>query len=517
MPHPDPQRSHENLVARLVESLAAATPVGKPQVVQTHISTVILAGDYAYKLKRPVQLPFLDFSTLERRRHFCEIELRLNQRTAPRLYLDVLPITGSIEAPEIDGKGEPIEWLLRMRRFDSQGVFDTLAKAGQLEPAHIDQLADHLADFHMGLEPLTTEQVPRKTAWHWARESLDEISSDPRLAETVAAGGVGGLRGDLEALFTRLAPERSRRIAAGCVREGHGDLHLANIVAWQGQVMVFDALEFEPALRRIDVINDAAFPFMDLHAYGYPALAWRFINAYVGHTGDYAGLGLLDAYAATRAVVRAKVALLAGGAREQFNRYWLLARRLVQPPGTPRLVLTVGLSGSGKSTVARELVEQMQAICVRSDVERKRLAGLKPLQKPAPETDLYSAQSTRQTYRRLADLAETLLSAGISTIVDAAFLRQDERETMLHLAERLNAPFIVVECQSPASTMRDRIVARAQIGSDPSDATPQVLDMQIQSVQPIPESWAPFRHVVVNDGTLDDLKASVRRLMESIH
>ncbi len=507
------QQDHDQLVAGLVRALAAATPDVAPQVVRTHISTVILAGPFVYKLKQPVRLPFLDFSTRAQRRFFCEEELRINRRTAPQLYLDVLPVTGTVEVPAIDGAGEPVDWLLRMRRFDSKGEFKALAAAGRLRADHVDQLACHLAEFHQRLAPVAPAAAPARDAWHWAAASLDAIAGHPARPASCPLHEVAALRAALGALFAQQAPLIAQRRAGGFVREGHGDLHLGNIVAWQGQVMAFDAIEFDADLRNIDIVNDVAFTFMDLQAAGLPALAWRFINTWAERTGDYEGLVLLRAHAAYRAIVRAMVALLSGGDTAGFATYWSLALCLAQPPATPRLVLTMGLSGSGKSTVAQILADQLGAVRVRSDTERKRLHGLQPTDRPAPEAGLYARDATLRTYARLAALAETLLAAGLPVIVDAAFLRQDEREAMRQLAGRLGVPFSLVQCVASGSTMLARITARAQAGADPSDANAEVLALQQRVQEPVPGDWAPWVHVIVNDGSLGELEGTLGALV----
>ena len=304
---------HERRVAGLVRGLAAADPREPPAVVRTHISTVILAGETAYKLKRPVRLPFLDFSLLSQRRFFLEEELRINRRTAPQLYLDVLPVTGPIEQPVIGGDGEPADWLLRMHRFEAEGEFAAMAHAGLLRARHVQALAEHIAAFHGGLAPLTTEPpggLPPKDARQWTLENLDEIAAHPLRPAGCAAAEVAALRRDLDRAFDQAQGLIDRRRVQGFVRECHGDLHLGNVVLWRGEVLAFDAIEFDARLRCIDIVSDVAFTFMDLLAKGLRPLAWRFINTWAARTGDYEGLTLLRLYAAYRALVRAKVALL---------------------------------------------------------------------------------------------------------------------------------------------------------------------------------------------------------------
>ena len=506
---------HERLVAGLLRWLSAADPGPPPAVVRTHISTVILAGETAYKLKRPVRLPFLDFSLLSQRRFFLDEELRINRRTAPQLYRDVLPITGTDDAPVINGPGEPVEWLLRMHRFDAAGEFAVMARAGTLRAPHVEALAEHIAAFHGGLAALTTEApgaLPPKDARQWTLENLDEIAAHPLRPAGCAAAEVAVLRRDLDRAFDEAQALIDRRRAQGFVREGHGDLHLGNIVLWKGEVFAFDAIEFDARLRCIDIVSDVAFTFMDLMAKGLRPLAWRFINTWAARTGDYEGLTLLPLYAAYRALVRAKVALLSGGDAQGFATYWTLAQDLARGPSCPRLVVTMGLSGSGKSTLARRLADELGAVWLRSDVERKRLHGLAPAERPSPGSNLYSAEATRRTYARLGTLAETLLAAGLPVVVDAACLRRDEREALRALAARLGVAFSLVVCTAEPGRLRERILVRQQAGTDPSDATPDVLALQQRVQEPLTPDEQRQAVQVVNDGPLQALEAQVARL-----
>ena len=508
--------AHEQRVAGLVRWLAAADPREPLAVVRTHISTVILAGPLAYKLKRPVRLPFLDFSSLSQRRFFLEEELRINRRTAPQLYLDVRPVTGTVDQPVIGGDGEPADWVLRMRRFEADGEFASMARAGLLQARDVEALAGHLAAFHRSLVPLTAEApggLPPKDARQWALESLDDIAANPVRPPECSMDDLAALRRGIDETFTQAQPLVDQRRAQGFVRECHGDLHLGNLVRWQGEVFAFDAIEFDARLRCIDVVSDVAFTFMDLHAVGLRPLAWRFINAWAGHTGDYGGLVLLHRYAAYRALVRAKVVLLSGGDREAFMAFWRLAEELVRGPQRPRLAITMGLSGSGKSTVACALADALGAIWLRSDVERKRLHGLQPHERPQAGSALYGVGATQRTYARLGELAQTLLGAGLSVVVDAAYLRRDEREAMRQLAARLGVSFSLVVCTASPAQLQARILQRLQAGNDPSDATLDVLALQQRVQEPLTPDEQGRAVEVANDGPLEALADPVRRLV----
>lgn len=472
---------HHTLVAALRRALAPDCAL-----IETHISTLLLAGEFVYKLRKPLALPFLDFSTAAMRRHDCEEELRLNRRTAPALYLDVRPVLGSVEAPRIGEPGDgahAIDWLLRMRRFDDAHLLDRLARRGALVAADVDALARTVAGFHAALPASPAAWGDPAAVRGWAQANFDALGDDAPAA----------LRAWTEHEFTRIAPRLGLRRAQGHVREGHGDLHLSNLVMLDGVPTPFDAIEFNPALRHGDTMADAAFVFMDLWRHGLPRLAWRFASGYAERGGDHEGLALLPFFAVYRAMVRAQVAALrarqangeagAGAARDALSRDLRVATELAAlQRARPRLVLVGGLSGTGKSHVALTLLERLGAVRIRSDVERKRLAGMAADQRPAPEdlARLYGPAMTRRTYARLQTIARDLLRAGLNVIVDAASLRRHERDDLRALAAAEGAAFSLVECTAPDAVLRERILRRLAAGHDASDATPQVLDFQLR-------------------------------------
>jgi aminoglycoside phosphotransferase family enzyme/predicted kinase len=485
---------HAALVAALRSHLRATT--GRPvTLIQTHISSVLLAGDHAYKLKKPVAFGFVDFSTLAARRRCCEEEVRLNRRTAPQIYLDVVRITGSDAAPRIGGRGAAIEYAVRMHRFATRNLADRRARAGRLNAAHIDRLAAAVAAFHAGAAPAPAKAdfaAPSKVL-RWARENfalcLLRIDDEPRRAR------LQRLAQWTEGEFRHRAGWFAARAASGFIRECHGDLHLANIVLLDEVPVPFDGIEFNPELRFIDVASDIAFTFMDLIEHGLPRLAWRFVDRYLEASGDYELLTGLRFYAVYRALVRAKVSLIrahqpdahpAGRQKAEaaFARDLALAERLAVAP-SPLLVAVGGLSGSGKTTVAGVLLEHLGAVRVRSDVERKRLAGLTPGARRAAAfgAGLYSPAMTKRTYERLHEVAAAVLEAGYPVIVDAAMLRRAERDALRRLAERLGVRCECVWCEAPPATLRSRIARRQARGADASDATIAVLDRQRAFVQ----------------------------------
>lgn len=504
---------HERLVAALLRDPQAmrAAPAQR-SLVATAISSLVMAGDDVFKLRKPLALDFLDFSTLERRRHDCKEELRLNRRTAPQVYVDVLPVTGTADAPRIGGDaGRAIDWVLRMRRFDDSQRLDRLADRHELDAPLIDALALAVARFHAALPPSPLAYGRPDAVRHWAIENFDELQAGP--AGRSHAARLAALRAWTEAAFARLAPLLAARHAAGYVRECHGDLHLANIVRIDGVPLPFDCLEFNPALRHIDVIADLAFLFMDLQRRGLPAFAWRVVNAWAEHIGDYEGLATLRFFAVYRALVRAKVALLRAAqhdaqAWDAFERDLALAETLAAPRQGPlHLVVASGASGSGKSTVAQLLVDAIGAIRVRSDVERKRLFGMPAQTRPTPDQvpRLYGADATSRTYARIGDLSATLLGAGLHTVVDAAFLRRHERDAMRPIAAAAGARLTMIECDAPEGVLRERVARRGDDNRDASDADLAVLEHQLLARERAAEDEHPQR--LATDTDLPSLRA----------
>jgi len=471
-----------------------------PTLVQTHLSSLLLGRQWVLKLKKPIALDFVDFRNADRRRQACEEELRLNRRTAARWYVDVLPVTGSTDAPRLGGHGdpadEPWDWALRMRRFDETATYERLAAAGALGEAQIDALAARVAAFHRALPPSPAAWGDPQTALAFALANLRTLAA----ALPAQAAALAALRDWTCARHAALAPVLARRRAQGRVREGHGDLHLGNVVWIDGDAVPFDALEFDPRLRHTDTVGDAAFAYADLLDHGLPALAWRYLGGWVEACGDHDGLPLLRWFAAYRALVRAKVAAiraqqadadaLAAAATAAAQRRVALALALAQPP-RPQLVLTCGLSGSGKSSVAQRLAERLGGLRVRSDVERKRLHGLAPTARPTDPATLYHPGATQRTYARLLTVARWAVDGELNLVVDAAYLRRAERDAMRALARTLGVEATVVECRAPAAVLRERLARRAAAGRDPSDATAEVLALQ-QRVQepPAPDEGA---------------------------
>ncbi len=465
--------------------------------IETHISWVFLAGGFAYKVKKPLSLGFLDFGTLAARKACCEEELRLNRRTAPGIYLEVVPVTGTVDAPRIGGAGAAIEYAVKMRRFEQQALAVHLASGGGFDDAQCDALAAMVADFHAAIPVAPAESGFGEPA-HVAAPALQNFDQlEGMEGARHEATHLSALRAWTAAACRALEPVMAARRRDGFVRECHGDLHLGNIAMLEGRPVPFDCIEFNAELRWIDVMNEAAFLFMDLADRGLPEAAWRFLNGYLERTGDYAGMRVLRFYLVYRAMVRAKVACIRGAqpgldeaaraaiAREH-REYLALAGRFAQD-GHPAIVLMHGLSGSGKSTVAQALAARVGAVRVRSDVERKRLHGLDAGARTASGQDagVYAAAASRATYARLEEAARGAVAAGFPVVVDAAFLRHADRARFRDVAASLAVPSWIVDCAAAESVLRERILRREAKGADPSEAGISVLERQIATQEPL--------------------------------
>jgi hypothetical protein len=453
---------------------------------ETHISIVFLAGEHAYKLKRAVRFPYLDFSTAELRHAACESELALNRRTAPRLYLEVRAISrrpdGSIGW---GAEGTPLDWVVVMRRFDQAQLFDRLAHAGGLTAPLMLDLAAHIAEFHHAAEPRPD---------HGGAAVMQEVAAtNLRILRDRRAAGFDPARIDtleqrIREELARLAPLLDRRRAKAKVRRCHGDLHLRNICLYDGKPLIFDCIEFSEPIASIDVLYDLAFLLMDLLHCGEARCANLVLNRYLDLTGEDDGLAAMPVFMALRAVIRAHVTASAAehaqaGKRDaqfaEVRRYVERAIAIMRP-AAPRLVAIGGLSGSGKSRLAARLAPELGitpgARVLRSDVLRKRRFGLMPEERLPSEA--YRAEVTAQVYRELCERAAAALAGGYAAVVDAVALREQERRTFMEVAQKASVPFTGLWLDAPPETMRARIDTRR---ADASDASAAVLDGQLQA------------------------------------
>ncbi len=461
-------------------------------MIQTHISWVFLTGHYVYKLKKPLDLDFLDFSTLAKRKFYCEQELKLNRRLTADIYLDVLPLCRQGEQYKLGGSGDIVDYCLKMRQFDQSGLLDQRLDSNQFDPAWMDQLAESTACFHAEQQSTMQFGQPQMLTEH-IRTNLD-IARD-HIGDVLDEGIMVELEDFARDALLRWNQALLKRQADGFIRPCHGDLHLKNITLIENKPCIFDCIEFSDEFRIIDTMNDAAFLVMDCDAHGRADLGFRFLSRYLEHTGDYSGLSLLNLYLFYRATVRGKVTTLLAteitdkNERKQcFNearKYFDLATVYTRTKQA-KLIAIGGLSGSGKSHLALLGCGIEHAIIIRSDATRKRIAA------DFPGLELYSREMHINTYKAMFNAARTALDAGFSVILDATFLHPDSRRQVFELAQTCDVPLHFFWLDIDKAVLRKQIKKRQSTASDISDADLRVLDLQLSEYQRPDEPWVQF-------------------------
>lgn len=466
-------------------------PTRDIRVRETHLSYVVLTGDFAYKIKKAIKLDFIDTTSLEQRRTLCEAEVRLNRRYAPDLYLGVVPVSKLDEQLVFDNPDAVVEYAVQMRQFDTDAELQALLSHDRVQADDFATLADRVAKAHREADtysasfPAGTDAYRRK-----ARENVESVIERAPLIDAA------DLAAELQQwTATRLDTQLDglhERERNGFIRECHGDLHTGNILRWRDALAPFDCLEFDPQLRFIDVLSDAAFLVMDLIDRGRADFAFVFLSRYLERTGDYSGITLLPDYLVYRALIRAKVELISLQQHPDEAEPATRARSLLETArgfarsSTPTLIVMHGASGSGKSWLSEQLVPVLPAVRIRSDLERKRIAGLDPFAHGAPPDErIYTLEFNERTYEHLRECARACLRAGLHTIVDAAFLKQRERDAFARLAQREDARVLIVSCTADRVTLEQRIAARRDARNDPSDADERVLHRQLETMEPI--------------------------------
>ena len=485
------QQGIEQLINALNDPEIYPHPVTQVELIETHISWVFLSGEFVYKIKKPVDLGFLDFSSLAKRHLYCDLELFLNQRLAPDYYLEVISITGSYSSPEFNGSGDPIEYAVKMRQFPQHAQLDRVLEENKLSFHHMDLLALKISEFHQQIK-VANESQSFGDLSH-VHSPLLSCFNDIliRLDTELERERVLALQAWSEAEFKRLESQFLLRKDQGFIRECHGDLHLRNIAIVNEEVIAFDGIEFSEDLRWNDVISEIAFLVMDLQDHGQHTLASHFLNQYLEITGDYSGLVVLKYYLLYRAIVRAMVSCIrlkqeglskeeTETEKDEFQKYLNLAESYTKQV-QPTLFITHGYSGSGKSTVSRVLMQEYPAIRIRSDIERKRLCGVSAIErnKEGVQQGIYNSNISEKTYLHLSKITEKLLISGFSVVVDAAFLQLKQREIFIKLARKHQVKFIILMCDVDINTIKQRLIQRNIENKDVSDADLNVLEHQI--------------------------------------
>lgn len=463
------------------------------ELIQTHVSYVLLTGDYAYKVKKPVNFGFLDYSTLELRKHFCDEELRLNQRGAGELYLEVLPISGDEKQYQLGGTGQPVEYVLKMRAFPQESLLIDMFEQGQVDESLMEDLGRVVAEYHANAQ--TNDYIRKFGEVEQVRQSIDENyqQTSKYIGGPQSQAQFEETKQYTDSFFEQRSQLFTSRIENNWIRECHGDLHLRNICLWHDKILLFDCIEFNEPFRFVDVMYDVAFTCMDLEARQRPDLANAFLNTYIEQTGDWEGLQLLSLYLSRQAYVRAKVnsfllddpgvpAAVKEEAKATAASYYWQAWEYTKPE-IGQLILMSGLSGAGKSTVARQLARKLRAIHIRSDAVRKHLARI-PLQQRGGE-ELYTAEMTDKTYKRLLSLGVLLASQGFTVILDAKYDRSSLRGEAIARAKSEQIPLQILHCTAPQEVLTQRLQQRT---GDIADATADLLTAQQAAAEPFSEA-----------------------------
>jgi aminoglycoside phosphotransferase family enzyme/predicted kinase len=503
-------------LALLIDALSrpSAYPcqVAEVQVIQTHISVVFLAGPFAYKVKKPVSPGFLDFSTLDKRRHFCEEEVRLNRRLAPDVYLGVVSIVQSDAGLRVEGFGDPVEWAVKMQRLPPGVTLHERLERDEVGPELVETLARKIADFHR------RSPAPVACGFDSVAGNMREVfhTAGPQVGTTVSRGGFERVRQLIEDKLAELRALINARAARGLTRDAHGDLHLDHICYFPDRsppddLVCIDCIEFNERFRYIDPVADMAFAVMDFTYHGQRDLGRIFAEAYFRAAGDDEGRALLPLFVTYRATVRGavegmKLAESEVSAREHAaalasaRGHWLLAlAELEQPRRRPCLILVGGLQGTGKSTLAQALSKRASSECIRSDEVRKSLVGATQGERLAP--DFYSPEWTERTYAECLRRAEQRLFDGGRVLIDATFRQEHHRRLFLDAARQWRVPALWLLCQANAATVRDRLAGRR---GDVSDADWSVyLQAASQWEQPAPANRRLMR-IISTDGPPDD-------------
>jgi aminoglycoside phosphotransferase family enzyme/predicted kinase len=520
----------EELIAGLSRPEAYPYPVRDIQVRQTHISVVFLAGDRVYKLKKPVRLEFLDFSSPARRKHFCEEEVRLNRRLAPGVYRGVVPVTVANDQPKFGAPGTAMDWAVEMERLPDEATLEQYLARGKLDPAIIVNLAHRLAAFHR--EAAAGPDISRQARYdRVSRNALDNFNdSAAHVGVTVTESVLARLRQRTEAILAELRPLIEARADAGIPRDTHGDLHLDHVYLFPerrppGDIVAIDCIEFNDRFRYADPVSDVAFLIMDMAFHGHRELAAGLGGSYLAAAHDAGGHRLVRFYVAYRACVRAKVQGIKAlepevpaperdQARESARGHWLFALAELESPGRrPCLILIGGLPGTGKSSLAEGLAAKAGFDVIRSDIVRKEIAGQAQAKASALGEGIYTEPMTQRTYDECARRAKAILSLGRRVIVDATFAYEWQRRLLIGAGLLLGVPVRCLICQAPASLALSRIRERR---GDVSDANANVFEQMAARWEPPAERTSGLTTFIDTARTPEEaLRQAIRSLSEA--
>lgn len=510
------------LIQSLLDPSSYPDPTGRVELGQTHVSYLLFTGDFVYKIKKPVDFGFLDFSTLEKRDYFCQQELKLNRRISPDVYLAVVPIIAKGGNYVIGGTGEAVEYAVKMRRLPADGMASTLLENNQLTEKMVRQLARLIADFHQRAEasPEISAYGSLEGVSRNVRENFEQ--TEQYIGQSISERKYQSIRDYSLGFLKKNAELFQRRVEHGRVKDCHGDLHLDQICFTPAGVRVIDCIEFNERFRFCDAASDIAFLAMDIERHNRWDLSLALMEEYSGASGDLDVKGLLDFYKCYRAYVRGKVESfrlddphisteekLAAILRASL--YFDLAYAYASRGYPASLVITCGLVGTGKSSVAEELASETGMSVISSDRVRKALAGVPPAERhyDAYAAGMYSVEQSQDTYQEMFRLAEALLGDGQSVVLDATFRKREDREKALLLAKKTGAGFWAVECVCSEDIVRHRLERRAIAGSSPSDGRWEIYERDKREYLPltdIPEQ----QHILVNTSNSSPKQAAMR-------
>jgi len=511
------------LVKALLEPKAYPEAPQRIELVQTQMSFVFLTDEYTYKVKKPVNLGFLDYTTLEKRCFYCQKEVELNRRLCPEAYLGVVPITRDRNNIFVEGRGEIIEYAVKMRRLPQEAMMDVLLVKNQVSPEMLTAVAQKLAEFHQRAE--TNANISAFGNIKVITKNTEENFSQTEkyIGKTISPDMCQHIKTYNEGFIKTNTSLFNKRVADGRIRDCHGDLHAAHI-CFASDICIYDCIEFNDRFRYCDVASEVAFLAMDLDHYGQADLSRSFVNAYIDRCQDEELRKLLNFYKCYRAYVRGKVESFKlddpyiapdekRQALEMASSYFDLAHAYTR--SRPILLITTGLVGTGKTALAQALAKRLGLVVISSDVTRKQLAGIPVTEHRFDEFDtgIYSAEFSGKTYDKMFSQTKDFLGDGGSVIIDASFIKAGERLKAKRLAEELGADFFIVECSLDEKTIKQRLARRLKEVST-SDGHWEIYQPQKRAFDPVVEV-PETNHAIID--TSKTVEENIRQVLDKIN